>query len=75
MTTLHALVVVMPEGSVATTARIPAGRPSGLDGIQTELAKQKRLRAVVARDRFFEIGSPEGLSTLDEWLAKTGRTA
>jgi NDP-sugar pyrophosphorylase family protein len=56
-------------------ARIPAGRPSGLDGIQTELAKQKRLRAVVARDRFFEIGSPEGLSTLDEWLAKTGRTA
>jgi N-acetyl-alpha-D-muramate 1-phosphate uridylyltransferase len=48
---------------------LPAGEPRGLDVIQTELAKQKRLRAVVARDRFFEIGSPEGLSTLDHWLA------
>ena len=50
-------------------AELPAGQPRGLDVIQTELAKQKRLRAVVARDRFFEIGSPEGLSTLDQWLA------
>jgi MurNAc alpha-1-phosphate uridylyltransferase len=50
-------------------AGLPAGEPRGLDAIQTELAKQKRLRAVVARDRFFEIGSPEGLSTLDQWLA------
>lgn len=48
---------------------LPAGQPRGLDAIQAELAEQKRLRAVVARDRFFEIGSPEGLSTLEEWLA------
>jgi MurNAc alpha-1-phosphate uridylyltransferase len=50
-------------------AALPAGEPRGLDTIQSALASQKRLRAVVARDRFFEIGSPEGLSTLDQWLA------
>ncbi|MGO9708016.1 MAG: sugar phosphate nucleotidyltransferase [Polyangiaceae bacterium] len=50
-------------------AELPPGVPRGLDVIQTELARQKRLRAVVARDRFFEIGSPEGLSTLDQLLA------
>ncbi len=38
-------------------AALPPGQASGLDAIQSELAKQKRLRAVVARDRFFEIGS------------------
>jgi MurNAc alpha-1-phosphate uridylyltransferase len=50
-------------------AALPPREPRGLDTIQAELAGQKRLRAVVARDRFFEIGSPEGLSTLDQWLA------
>jgi NDP-sugar pyrophosphorylase family protein len=54
----------------AIVAKIPEGKAVGLDGIQTELARQKLLRAVVARDRFFEIGSPEGLSTLDAVLAK-----
>jgi NDP-sugar pyrophosphorylase family protein len=54
-------------------AALPAGKPSGLDAIQTALARGKRLRAVVARDRFFEIGSPEGLSTLDQWLATNSR--
>jgi NDP-sugar pyrophosphorylase family protein len=53
-------------------AAVPAGKTCGLDGIQTELANQKRLRAVVARDRFFEIGSPEGLATLHELLAAKG---
>jgi NDP-sugar pyrophosphorylase family protein len=56
-------------------AAIPEGKTVGLDGIQTELARQKRLRAVVARDRFFEIGSPDGLSTLDAVLAKQGQLA
>jgi MurNAc alpha-1-phosphate uridylyltransferase len=56
-------------------ADVPPGEPSGLDTIQTALAKENRLRAVVARDRFFEIGSPEGLSTLSEWLAAKGATA
>jgi len=50
-------------------AALPPGEPCGLDKIQTELAGQKLLRAVVARDRFFEIGSPEGLAALDRWLA------
>jgi len=50
-------------------AALPAAAPSGLDAIQSELARAKLLRAVEARDRFFEIGSPEGLETLDRWLA------
>ena len=48
---------------------LPAGVPAGLDVIQSELARAKLLRAVEARDRFFEIGSPEGPETLDRWLA------
>jgi len=51
-------------------ARVPPGEPSGLDAIQTSLAGQKRLRAVVARDRFFEIGSPEGLAALNGYLKR-----
>jgi NDP-sugar pyrophosphorylase family protein len=50
-------------------AALPAATPCGLDAIQSELARAKLLRAVEARDRFFEIGSPEGLETLDRWLA------
>lgn len=46
-------------------AALPGGEPSGLDAIQRDLARQKRLRACVARERFFEIGSPEGLASLD----------
>jgi MurNAc alpha-1-phosphate uridylyltransferase len=46
-------------------AALPSGEPSGLDRLQHELADRKRLRACVARDRFFEIGSPEGLAALE----------
>ncbi len=49
-------------------AALPAGEPHGLDAIQHELSKRKRLRAFVARERFFEIGSPEGLAALDSHL-------
>lgn len=58
----------------ATTLRrsvieaLPLGQPHGLDAIQHDLAAQKRLRACVARERFFEIGSPEGLADLDKHL-------
>jgi MurNAc alpha-1-phosphate uridylyltransferase len=52
-------------------AAIPAGEPRDLAAIQAELASRKVLRAVEARDRFFEIGSPEGLATLDRWLAES----
>jgi NDP-sugar pyrophosphorylase family protein len=49
-------------------AALPAGEKIGFDAIQRDLAARKRLRACVARDRFFEIGSPEGLAALDAYL-------
>ncbi|HEY5240668.1 MAG TPA: sugar phosphate nucleotidyltransferase, partial [Polyangiaceae bacterium] len=49
-------------------AALPLGEPRGLDAIQRDMARQKRLRACLARDRFFEIGSPEGLAELDRHL-------
>lgn len=48
----------------------PAGVAFGLDRIQHDLAARKRLRAYVAHERFFEIGSPEGLAALDERLRR-----
>jgi NDP-sugar pyrophosphorylase family protein len=52
-------------------AALPLGEPRGLDAIQRDLARAKRLRACVARERFFEIGSPEGLAGLDHYLRTT----
>jgi MurNAc alpha-1-phosphate uridylyltransferase len=49
-------------------ARLPEGQPAALDTIQQGLAGKRRLRAVVARERFYEIGSPEGLEALDKHL-------
>jgi N-acetyl-alpha-D-muramate 1-phosphate uridylyltransferase len=51
-------------------ARLPAGETAGLDRLQHELAKEGRMRAVVAQDRFFEIGSPEGLAALEQRLGR-----
>jgi N-acetyl-alpha-D-muramate 1-phosphate uridylyltransferase len=56
-------------------AGLPAGEPSGLDVVQSELAKRKRLRALVAHERFYEIGSPEGHAELDGFLRRTGATS
>jgi N-acetyl-alpha-D-muramate 1-phosphate uridylyltransferase len=53
-------------------AALPPGEPRALDAIQSELARRKRLRACVAHERFFEIGSPGGLSELDRHL-RTGK--
>ncbi len=47
---------------------IPQGKPSGLDAVQTSLARAHRLRAHVARERFYEIGSPDGLAALEQRL-------
>lgn len=52
-------------------AAVPAGTPSGLDAIQRDLAARHRLRALIARERFFEIGSPDGLDELDQYLRRT----
>jgi N-acetyl-alpha-D-muramate 1-phosphate uridylyltransferase len=49
-------------------AALPLGEPRGLDAIQHDLAAAKSLRACLARERFFEIGSPEGLAELDRHL-------
>lgn len=49
-------------------AALPAGQALGFDAIQRDLARKKRLRAHLAHARFFEIGSPEGLATLERHL-------
>ena len=49
-------------------AALPLGEPRGLDTIQADLARRHRLLACVADERFFEIGSPEGLAALDRHL-------
>jgi MurNAc alpha-1-phosphate uridylyltransferase len=57
-----------------TIAALPLGEPRGLDGIQRDLAQRKRLRACIARERFFEIGSPEGLAELERHLRTRAAT-
>jgi NDP-sugar pyrophosphorylase family protein len=49
-------------------AGLPLGERRGLEAIQTDLARAGRMRAVVAPERFYEIGSPEGLAGLDARL-------
>lgn len=49
-------------------AALPAGKRHGLDEVQHDLSLRKRLRACIAHERFFEIGSPEGLAALDRHL-------
>jgi NDP-sugar pyrophosphorylase family protein len=54
-------------------AAIPHGAPSGLDAVQHDLAKRRRLRAHVAHSRLYEIGSTEGLASLDQHLRELRR--
>jgi hypothetical protein len=58
----------------AIIAPLPADTPSGLDAIQHELARTGRLRAHLARDRFFEIGSEIGLADFERAIAARGGT-
>jgi NDP-sugar pyrophosphorylase family protein len=51
----------------AVIEALPKG-PASLDTIQRDLARAGRMRAIVARERFYEIGSPEGLEALDRRL-------
>jgi N-acetyl-alpha-D-muramate 1-phosphate uridylyltransferase len=51
----------------AVVEALPNG-PYGLDALTRDLAARNRLRACVARERFFEIGSPQGLADLDRKL-------
>ena len=50
---------------------LPAGHAVGLDAVQSRLAREGRLLATRATDRFFEVGSPEGLADLERHLRKT----
>ena len=43
---------------------------AGHTGVGPMHAREGRMRAVVAQDRFFEIGSPEGLAALEERLRR-----
>ncbi len=52
-------------------AALPPGAPLGLDRVQEGLASRRRLRALVVRERFFEIGSPAGWADLDQYLRRT----
>lgn len=49
-------------------ALVPAGEPAGLDALQAELARTRRLGAYLAGTRFYEIGSPDGLRALEAHL-------
>jgi NDP-sugar pyrophosphorylase family protein len=47
---------------------LPPSTPIGLDRVQADLAARGLLRAHVATERFYEIGSPAGLTELDHAL-------
>jgi N-acetyl-alpha-D-muramate 1-phosphate uridylyltransferase len=47
---------------------LPAATAHGLDQLQASLAAAGRLRALLARERFYEIGTPYGLAELDRQL-------
>lgn len=49
-------------------AKLPLGEPYALDALQSELAAQNRLRALVVPERFYEIGSAAGLRDLEQFL-------
>jgi MurNAc alpha-1-phosphate uridylyltransferase len=60
-------------GAMALRRAVVAAQPPdvyrGLDTLQTGLAAVGRLRALVAGERFYEIGSPAGLAELEQFLA------
>jgi NDP-sugar pyrophosphorylase family protein len=49
---------------------IADGAVWGLEALWTKLAKQRKLRAFVAPERFYEVGSPEGRRDLEQRLAQ-----
>jgi MurNAc alpha-1-phosphate uridylyltransferase len=59
-------------GALALRRRVveglAAGVRLGLETVQAALANQRRLRAFVAEERFYEVGSPGGLHDLEQLL-------
>jgi NDP-sugar pyrophosphorylase family protein len=60
---------VLPRDIVA--GMIPSGRPHDLAALYGELSREGRLAGFEVTQRFYEIGSPAGLSDLEEHLAAT----
>lgn len=54
-------------------AALPAGEPIGLDAVQQRLAASRRLRAYVATERFYEVGSVRGLEELEALLCASAQ--
>ncbi|HWA71341.1 MAG TPA: sugar phosphate nucleotidyltransferase [Polyangiaceae bacterium] len=54
-------------------AALPATTALGLERVQAELARAGTLRAYVASERFYEIGSESGLSALEQYLGAGSR--
>lgn len=54
--------------------RLPEDRVCGLDEVQRDLARAGRLRAYLARERFYEIGSEVGLAELETKLSTRDST-
>jgi NDP-sugar pyrophosphorylase family protein len=54
---------------------VPSGRPSDLAALLEPLSRRSRLAGVEVAERFFEIGSPEGIAELDRFLTDGGNPA
>jgi N-acetyl-alpha-D-muramate 1-phosphate uridylyltransferase len=58
-------------GALALRRSVLASIPEGICGlelVQARLAREHRMRAVVAKQRFFEVGSMNGLADLEAYL-------
>jgi NDP-sugar pyrophosphorylase family protein len=53
-------------------AGLPGDRPSDLAGIYRRLLERNDLAASEMADRFYEIGSLEGIRDLEQYLSKSG---
>ena len=49
-------------------AALSLGERHGLEALQARVAREGRMRAVVAKERFYEIGSPAGLAETELYL-------
>lgn len=63
-------------GAIALRRSVFEGQPEhaafGLERVQQQLATARQLRAFVARERFYEIGSEAGIADLERKLSITG---
>lgn len=54
----------------AIAKEIPAGKKTDLSDLLHEMSKQGRISGIEVKERFYEIGSPEGLRDLEAYLEK-----